>query len=213
MSKSIYLIIIACIFSHALLSCKGKQGDPGPTGTNSTNSSPSFATMEGYAKCTAKGMGTDSSLFSVDMDFRGSNPADCYYIIRKSSTPNAPSQISIQITKLYSGQGNPFTGNSFITISLVFLGNDISEINQPGLQFIGTYVSAYGFATISPNKIKHVNGEDKNTISNLHYNTSTGILTGAFTIDYAGSSNAYAQYGSVFVTNGTFSSFLFNKID
>jgi len=167
MKKNIYLIIIACIFSHALLSCKGKQGDPGPAGPSGTNGSALFTTTEGFVKCTATGVGTDGAAFSINMDFEGSNPQDCYYIIRKSSTPNAPGKIEIQITKLYSGKGVSFTGNSFISIYLTFIGNDINEINQPGFQFASTYVSIDGQAYINPNTYKLINGSENNTVSNV----------------------------------------------
>jgi hypothetical protein len=200
-----FLAIAAIAF---LFSCKGKDGamgPAGPAGTSATSASNLPPITEGFAKGTATGTNLNGTTFSYNLDFEGD----------WSTTDNNYSYVSatqtrITISKSYSGQGDAFTdGNSDISMSF-----DVPDMNSL------TTVSNIDFGMDTNKDLGNNNYQQishfwnsnsptgTGTVSNLNYNSSTGILTGSYSIDIPAASYS----GSLTIANGTFSTKLSNVV-
>jgi len=183
------LTIGAMVF---LMSCKGKDGAMGPAGpSGSTSQTQNYTSKEGFVKATATGVNLDGSTFTYNLDFEGIYGADDNNYKYKS-----PTQTTISIFKIYSGEGDAFV-SGYISV-----GFDVPDMNSLGSP-VNPYFSIYTTKDIGNNKFQSIGHSDYSStiVSNLNYNSSTGILTGNYSISIP--SNSYS--GSLNITNGTFS--------
>jgi hypothetical protein len=197
-----FLAIAAIAF---LFSCKGKDGAPGPagaTGATGTSASSLPPITEGFAKGTATGTNLDGTTFSYNIDFEG----DWSTTDNKYSYVSA-TQTNITIYKSYSGQGDAFI-DAYIELSF-----EVPDMNSLST---GSNIN-FGMNTnkdLGNNKYQQIshywnsNVSGTGTVSNLNYNSSTGILTGSYSIDIPAASYS----GSLTIANGTFSTKLSNIV-
>lgn len=186
------LTILSVIF---MLSCKGKQGDVGPQGPQGPAGTSATATSydykEGYVKGTATGTRADGTNYTLNLDEEGNLTGDNFYKVVGSET-------QIQIDKLYSGQGDSMVS---CEIGLVFSVPDLNTLTSPtGTGFSIDIIKDLGNSTY----FEYSGSSQTPTISNLNYDAGTGVITGKFSVSCP--SDVANGYGSLDITNGTFSS-------
>jgi hypothetical protein len=197
------LTIGAMVF---LMSCKGKDGAPGPAGatgaTGSTGttgpaaSTQNYTSKEGFVKGTATGTNLDGTTYSYNIDFEGiSSSTDNNYVYL------SPTRTNIQIYKIYSGEGDAFLDG---VMHINFDVPDMNSLSSP----TNAYYNFDAKKDLGNNKYKSFSQYGTTSVTNLIYNSSTGILTGNYTI----SEVATSSYGSLNIANGTFSTKLSNEV-
>jgi hypothetical protein len=198
MKRKILSALTICAMVY-LTSCKGKDGAVGPEGpANSSTQNQSYTSKDGFIKGTATGTNLDGSTFSYNIDFEGIDGFGDNYYKYLSGT-----QTNISIFKSYSGEGDIFVNGD---IGLNFDVPDMSSLSSPAnIEF-----NLYTNKNLGNNKFQRISKSDYSTttVSNLNYNSTTGILTGNYLVSIITSTYS----GSLYISNGTFSTKLMNVV-
>jgi hypothetical protein len=189
-------LIFFALITLVIASCK--DGEVGPAGANGkdVDLNKLWTFKEGFIKGTGTGTRLDGTVYSYNMDFEG------HYSASASSYSNTSSGTSITVDKMYAEEGDAFTESSEISITFT-----VSSLVSLGSPVVNSYYITLT-KDLGGNKFHKVGifSFDANThpvtVSNLSYNSGTGILTGNYTISLPASAGAY---GSFSITNGTFS--------
>jgi|GEM_PF-3363039 len=219
MRTNLFFAIAAMAFTTFIFSCKGKQGDPGPTGLQGPTGIPYnpnqfYGITEGYIKCTATGMQNDSSTYSYNIDFEG----DLDSLYNSYQISPSPKGLAITIQKVYAGQGTPFyapatftnggiSGSNYFQISLLSTATNISDVTALNTQINSITIQLTkdaGNGIFYQDTFGWSGGVGATTtISNLAYNSVTKIFTGNFTF-----SMPFKGSASINISNGSFSTYL-----
>jgi hypothetical protein len=210
--KSKLFSVLAIAAVTFLFSCKGKDGDVGPAGPagpgGATGPAGAAASdlppiTEGFVKGTATGTNLDGTTFSYALDLEGNwSGSDNHYSYISST------ETSIRIYKAFAGQGSAFENAS---ISMYFEVPNMSSLSSiSNVSFSINATKDLGNNKYQSISRSYYSGSPTGTatVTNLNYNSSTGILTGNYTVDFPSGANA----GSLAIANGTFSTKLPNVV-
>jgi hypothetical protein len=185
------------LFVFISFSCKKNNvGPEGPAGA-SYDITKGWTSKEGFIKGTATGNRADGTSFTYDnLDLEGIySSTNNRYIIY------SPTQTTISVSKLYAGDGNQFYNGS---ISFSFDVTSLDDLSSPIITDYNVSLkkdlggNAYHSIYVDKSNEANYSGTPC-SVSNLSYNSTTGILTGNFNIDMNDGLVIFS------IANGTFS--------
>jgi hypothetical protein len=187
--KTNLLTTFALLLITLLVSCKGEKGDVGPAG-ESYDPTKTYTYKEGSITGTATGNWLDGTNYSFNLNFQGNE-----YVTNNSYRVLSPTETQISIYKTYAGEGSPFI---YGDVSFNFSVTSLTDLSSPSIDFFAIDLKK------DLNNGKYYDGSfytNTYAVSNLSYDSGTGILTGNFSVTIPASSDK----GSLEITNGVFS--------